>query len=1132
MKKFTIFFLMMFMYLGNQARCEAAPSTANVDGAKSSYSALCETHPSYSLNTVKTDVDATKTVVVTVEGPSAACGGTIHLTAVVTDNDLADTIGYTYVWFRDGNPILISEVPSAHSRVLEMNVDLLTEGQTEFYVEATKNYPVCVTTASPRFIFTKASLEATASAQNGCVGSPLTLSAMVNAPYTSSNLNYTWYKVGTPDVVVGTTPTVEIANPVNGDQYKVRVYDYETFCVDTSAPITLVVNTPTAVSLTLTPNRTISCTDQMITLKAAGAPATATNVVYKWYRNSVLFATTEADSVMDAPSAIGTTATYTYYVEFTANDDNGCAISANATAAAVTVYPEMELTVTGPALNCTGTAFTLTATLQGASTGNETFQWYLDGAAEGAAQTVAIASPFTTTTLAQTKTSQAIPYIYTVLATDPSGCTTLSDPFYVYVNENPVVSISTTSAEVCEGGQVTLTANASGDLNYQWYHTTVDDANKITNGTGVSVDVNPTTTINKYIVVVTDRDGHCTGQGEITITVNSKPTVAIIDPTADQTICEGGQVTLTATAITGATYKWYDNNQVIAGADQGTLTVSPEVYGNSTTIHNYSVVASLDEPGCSSAMSAVRKVTTQPKPVVVFSGAQDICKGTDVNITATVNGALAGLDVATINWYRNNAAATGTATATTTTASYTEPSAALSVETPYNYVVSISGIGTGCDVTSDPYTVTVHSEPVVMVSANVNTICADGQVTLTAESTSEVTYVWYKDAIATGNEIGTTPSVQVAPTATTTYYAQATTVNGSCTGSANLTITVNTKPTVAIVSPTADQTICEGDQVTIKATAIAGATYTWYDNNIEIAGASHDSLTLSPLAEANSVTVHTYTVMAALAAPGCESDMSAARKVTVQPRPEVVVTGPALHCSGAEFTLTATLRSVSTGTENFKWYLDGASTPVANQDVTIATPFTTTTLTQTKNFRVNPYMYTVLATEPNGCSVMSDPFYVYVDTTPTVTIATTSAAVCEGGEVTLTANASGDLNYQWYHTSVAEANKIGDGTGASITVAPTSTINKYIVVVTDRNNYCVGQGDTTITITTKPTVAITPAANQTICEGDQVILAATVVAGATYTWYDNNIEIDGATLSTLILSPETVANSVTAHRYT
>jgi hypothetical protein len=310
---------------------------------------------------MKTDVDATKTVVVTVEGPSAACGGTIHLTAVVTDNDLADTIGYTYVWFRDGNPILISEVPSAHSRVLEMNVDLLTEGQTEFYVEATKNYPICVTTASPRFIFTKASLEATASAQNGCVGSPLTLSAMVNAPYTSSNLNYTWYKVGTPDVVVGTTPTVEIANPVNGDQYKVRVYDYETFCVDTSAPITLVVNTPTAVSLTLTPNRTISCTDQMITLKAAGAPATATNVVYKWYRNSVLFATTEADSVMDAPSAIGTTATYTYYVEFTANDDNGCAISANATAAAVTVYPEMELTVTGPALNCTGTAFTLTA---------------------------------------------------------------------------------------------------------------------------------------------------------------------------------------------------------------------------------------------------------------------------------------------------------------------------------------------------------------------------------------------------------------------------------------------------------------------------------------------------------------------------------------------------------------------------------------------------------------------------------------------------------------------------------------------------------------------------------------------------------------------------------------------------
>jgi hypothetical protein len=52
----------------------------------------------------------------------------------------------------------------------------------------------------------------------------------------------------------------------------------------------------------------------------------------------------------------------------------------------------------------------------------------------------------------------------------------------------------------------------------------------------------------------------------------------------------------------------------------------------------------------------------------------------------------------------------------------------------------------------------------------------------------------------------------------------------------------------------------------------------------------------------------------------------------------------------------------------------------------------------------NPYIFTVVVTNANGCQKESAPFYVYVNTAPVVQVTSTETLICEGGEVTMTTN--------------------------------------------------------------------------------------------------------------------------------
>ncbi len=182
----------------------------------------------------------------------------------------------------------------------------------------------------------------------------------------------------------------------------------------------------------------------------------------------------------------------------------------------------------------------------------------------------------------------------------------------------------------------------------------------------------------------------------------------------------------------------------------------------------------------------------------------DICDGESVNIstTATGNGPF------TYDWSpATGLSATNTANVTATP----------STSTTYTVTVT-DNLGCSGSLSVD---VNVHPAPTIAASISEDTICAGQSSVISAAGGN--TYNW--------SGIGAGQSHTVSPMNTTTYSVTGTDANG-CTGTANVTLTVNPGPTISISNPNPD--ICLGQSTNM--TASGGSTYTWNtgDNTSQI----------------------------------------------------------------------------------------------------------------------------------------------------------------------------------------------------------------------------------------------------------------------------------------------------------
>src|SRR5690554_2731929 len=383
------------------------------------------------------------------------------------------------------------------------------------------------------------------------------------------------------------------------------------------------------------------------------------------------------------------------------------------------------------------------------------------------------------------------------VSTDGDGCAYTET---VEVTGTPAASISVSADDaICEGDVAALTASGTGSI--EWF----DGATSV--GTGETFDASPTVPTT-YDVVLTDGNG-CTDTKQIFVDVTPLEDASFTY--ASNTIClGGGNETPTSVATTGGTFTASSSDLVFANSSTGEIDMASSLEG--TYDVTYTTAGT-----CAGTEVQSLTITTAPDASFTYANTE-YCNNGGTVVPTFPTGASAGTFTSTA----------GLVIASGTGVINLAPSDART----YTVTHTIAASG-ACTASSETFDITRHEAPVVDAGL-AQAGCEGTDVTLTASGAD--TYAW-DNGITQGTPF--TPGV-----GTLIYTVTGTGVNG-CENTDQVSVVVTANPTV---NAGADQSVCEGESVTLTATNSVG-TVSW-DNGVT------DGTAFTPTA------TETYTVTA------------------------------------------------------------------------------------------------------------------------------------------------------------------------------------------------------------------------------------------------------------------------------
>lgn len=895
-------------------------------------------------------------------------------------------------------------------------------------------------------------------------------------------------------VITGPTLTVNSASICSGQTATLNAGGATTYTWNTGAFISSIIVNPVATTVYTVSGTIATCTAAITTtVSMLAAPVLAAPPVNICNGQTATLTAAGATSYTWNTGGTGASITVTPAVNttYTVTGSNGActsSITTNITVNAPPVVTSNTVTI------CSGQ----TATLTGA--GATSYTW----SAGSTTSSIAV-NPATSTN-------------YTVIGSNGT-CTNSAIASVIVV---PSLTVTATSATICQGGTATLTVG--GATTYTWS----------TAQTTATISVSPAATT---VYTINGSSGSCSATATATVLVNSNPTVTV----NSSTICSGQTATLNALGATNYTwnpggltgssvnvspgvtqvYTVTGSNANCTGTNNTTLTVisTPTISATSATVCS-GQTATLTAAGATNytwTPGSVTSATLTSAPVATTNytvfGANGTCTA---QATATIS--IGSAVSISINQPTICAGATVTLTATSPATTYTWNTGANTnsiVVTPTaTTVYSVTGTSGGCSA-SGATTVYVNANPTIIV--NSSSICSGQTATLNA--LGGTSYTWNPGSLSGA-------SVNVSPGATQIYTLTGANSAG-CNSTVNSTVTVIGSAALSVTSAT----ICSGQTATLVA---SGATnYTWMPGGITSA-----TLTDAPATTTN------YTVLGANGT--CTAQATAT--ITVGSAVSISINQPTI-CVGETVTLTATSPA-----STYTWNTG------ANTNSIIVTPITTTS-------------YSVAGTS-GGCSAAGSTT-VFVSASPTITA--TSATVCTGQSATLTV--FGATNYTWSPGSVVSSSlaaapatttsytvlgatgnctaqttatiSIGSAvsisinqpticSGESVTLTATSSATTYtwstgattssIVVsptlttvysVNGTSGSCNATGSGSVTVNNTPTITVGGSTN--LCSGQTATLSA---GGAnTYTWEPGTISNASIAVSPTINTTYTVTGS-------
>ena len=1114
--------------------------------------------------------------IVTIDGNPNVCyygPGVENIVLTAWVNGVVD-LDATYTWYESGQ---YRPNPSGFDNNYRESWVPTYENPYIFTVLVT-NGDGCTTLSDPFYVnvYERPYTNITADATEICEGGNVTLRANLNN-YNDPMLTYQWYKdeVNNTHILPGATHEIETFEPVLGaTNYIVKVthlMDFNTqYCVAYDTIRVDVNPIPVVEAMFITPDQTTVCEGQTVTIMAGVVDGGVEGgEIYTWYRNGEVIEGFHESVLTDNPVAVDGEPTIYHYAVSVKQSASGCESLIYDQLDDITVNPNpvVELVTDPIVCDTTGNNITLLANVQPEILTPVSYKWMENNE---------VMSITETNTISFHKDYRDYPYSFSVQLVNDYGCVSEASAL-VYVNAEPVVAITATDTNICNGGEITLTANLAdwnaGELTYRWY----DGNTAIANATELSYTVVPTPGVHKYTIQIDQLTSLCHATSDtITVVVNNDPTVVLNYAAAQYTVCDGYQVDLTTTVTGGVTggevFTWYRNGQVIEGATASTYSEVVSALNGEPTTYNYAVSVAQAAPGCeSNVYDALQTITVNPNPVVVLVTDPIVCveEGNNITLTANMDPTNVGSDV-TFNWMEDNA--------TLAAGSYTVVSNNQITlhkpyrDYPYNFSVQVVN-DYACSASSEAQ-VYVNANPIVNTTVTETNICVGGDITMALNlndwNADQLTFQWYRDGDSIPGATSLTYT-EVPAVGEHEYYVKVYQLTSGCQAqSVPFTVTVNPDPIVTNVT-VSDVNVCNGAQITVAATIDAhgmptdGAVYTWYRNGIMMPNATTATILDNPSTIDNNIQHYTYAAVVTLPQTGCSSlfETSATASVNVYPNPVVVITGDQHVCETDSVFLIANVDTTAfaVGNLHYTWYESGQ---IRNNDAY--------GLGDSKFYaeylypRDEPYIFTVNVERDDitaACASMSNEFYVYVYPQPVVTVTATETLVCTDGEVTLTANLQdynmNNLTYQWYeirehdvttavgynedHSYIYETNTVQYRYFIPGATMPTYTVNPnvtttYGVVVYQTNSTCYDDDEITITVNPIPEVTAVLVSNDTVCEGTQVTISATIdthgtpANGAVYTWYRNGEEIVGVTGASFSENVFTTDDHITVNSYT
>lgn len=603
-----------------------------------------------------------------------------------------------------------------------------------------------------------------------------------------------------------------------------------------------------------------------------------------------------------------------------------------------------------------------------------------------------------------------------------------------------VITASSSASAICSGSTINLSATSVASATYSW-----SGPSGFTSSVQNPLAVNPPIAAGSYTytVIATSPLTSCTAT--TTVTVSAAPTV---NANIDQTICQGGTITLAGSMGGGATSTtWSAPSGSFSNASSLTSTYSPTITSGTINL----TLTSNASGSCSSA-SDVMIVTVVSSPTVNANIDQTICAGGTITLAGTIGG---GASSAT--W----SAPTGTfSNSASLTSTYTPSIASGTI----NLTLTSNAPAT-CSAVTDVMVVTVS--PVTVVNANSDqTVCAGGVVNLAGTiSGGATTGSWSAPSGTFSSSTSLTSTYTPIISSGTVTISLSSTASSSCPSVSDvLVITVDP---VATVNAGLDQSICAGGLINLNGSIGGSATSaSWSASSGTFSNLNSLTSDYTPSLNSGSIVLTLSTN-----APGSCPSVSDVIVLTVNPLPIVSGGNDVSSCTGQNITLNGS----------------GAASYVWDNNVQNGVSFVPS----------QSGTYNVIGTDVNGC-VGTSMVNVVVNSLPTISFTSDKTTGCYPLLVTFTNTSLNTSTCFW---------QFGDGSTSSNSCGPISHVYNQagcfdVTFIGTSMNGCVASSSIPSMICTDapPVASFTATPNPISVINSEVMFVNSSIGAAYYSW--------------------------------